>query len=557
MNPRVDFGDAASRPARATSRAGSFVLALHAHLPYVRKAGRWPFGEEWLFEAIAGTYLPLLGIFERLERDGVAARAAVGITPVLLEQLADPYVQDGFDAYVGRIAVAADEDAARADADGQSGRARLAHDYALRFRALRADFAARGGDVVGGFAALAQCGRIEVLTSAATHAFLPLLATDSLIRAELRVGVETTRRRLGVDPAGIWLPECAYRPGLERFLEDLGLRYFFVDAHAVTGANPMSVSSGQGRTRAAADAALRDDSSATADEPARPAEATLRPHYVAASNVVAFARSVDVSRQVWARNYGYPGDPAYREFHKRADTSGLHYWAVSGPSVDLGEKGEYDPELAAARARDHAEHFASLVESIANEGGEGSCIVAPYDAELFGHWWFEGPQWIDAVLRRLAVGGIVDPATPSEALAADPPRDAIDVPPTSWGEGGDFRVWSNDQVAWIWPEIHAAERAMQDAARANPAADPLTKLFLNQAGRELLLLASSDWPFLMTTGQARDYAEAQFREHAARFRECVADGTSSDRFNADARRRLAMYAEADNVFSSLDYRIFG
>jgi 1,4-alpha-glucan branching enzyme len=538
----------------ANKRIGSFVLALHAHLPYVRKAGRWPFGEEWLFEAMAGTYLPLLGVFERLERDGVAARAAVGITPVLLEQLADPYLQYGFDAYVTRVAAAADEDAARADADGQSRRAQLAKDYALRFRALRADFAARNGDIVGGFAALAQRGRIEVLTSAATHAFLPLLATDSLVRAELRVGIETTRRRLGVDPAGIWLPECAYRPGLERFLEDLGLRYFFVDAHAVTGASPLSVSSSQDWTRGAA--VTRGESSAAADL-ASPAAATLLPHYVAGSHVVAFARSVEVSRQVWARNYGYPGDPAYREFHKRADTSGLHYWAVSGPAVDLGEKGEYDPALAAARVRDHAEHFASLVEAIAVDSGGGSCIVAPYDAELFGHWWFEGPDWIEAVLRRLAGGFVVDPATPSESLTTDPPRDAMDLPPTSWGEGGDFRVWSNEQVDWIWPEIHAAERAMQDAARANASADPLTKLFLNQAGRELLLLASSDWPFLMTTGQARDYAEARFREHVARFRECLADGTSSVRFNDDARRRLAMYAEADNLFASLDYRIFG
>lgn len=554
MNPSAAAGTAAARPPGAKDRIGSFVLALHAHLPYVRKAGRWPFGEEWLYEAMAGTYLPLLGVFERLDRDGVAARAAVGITPVLLEQLADPYLQEGFDAYVARIAVAADEDAARADADGQSRRAQLAHDYALRFRALRADFAARGGDIVGGFAALAQRGRIEVLTSAATHAFLPLLATDSLVRAELRVGVETTRRRLGVDPAGIWLPECAYRPGLERFLEELGLRYFFVDAHAITGANPMSVSSGQDWTRGTSGS--REATRAPL-ELTLPVSATLRPHYVAESHVVAFARSVEVSRQVWARTYGYPGDPAYREFHKRADTSGLHYWAVSGPTVDLGEKGEYDPALASARARDHAEHFAALVEDIAVDNGSGTCIVAPYDAELFGHWWFEGPEWIEAVLRRLADGGIVDPATPSESLATDPPIDAVDVPPTSWGEGGDFRVWSNGLVDWIWPEIHAAEHAMHDAARANSSADPLTKLYLNQAGRELLLLASSDWPFLMTTGQARDYAEARFREHLARFRDCLAGGTSSDRFKDDARRRLALYTEADNVFASLDFRIFG
>lgn len=554
MDPSGAFGATATRSAGSGTRLGSFVLALHAHLPYVRKAGRWPFGEEWLYEAMAGTYLPLLGVFERLERDAVAARAAVGITPVLLEQLADPYLQEGFDAYVARVAAAADEDAGRAETAGQGRRAQLARDYATRYRGLRADFAARGGDLVAAFAGLAQRGRIEVLTSAATHAFLPLLATESLLRAELRVGMETTRARLGVDPVGIWLPECAYRPGMERYLEELGLRYFFVDAHAVTGASAISVSSRDPWSRASI--VDRDDDIVDELGVTRPAPATLRPHFVAGSQVVAFARSVDVSRQVWARNFGYPGDPAYREFHKRADTSGLHYWAVSGPSVDLGDKVEYDPALAAVRAHEHADHFAALVETLAAEAGGDSCIVAPYDAELFGHWWFEGPEWVEAVLRRLAERGIVDPVTPSVSLAMDPPSDAVELPPTSWGEGGDFRVWSNPQVDWIWPEIHAAEYAMLDAARAHPAPDPLTRLYLNQAGRELLLLAASDWPFLMTTGQARDYAVARFQEHVARFRDCLAAGTSSARFNDDARRRLAMYVEADNAFAKLDYRIF-
>jgi 1,4-alpha-glucan branching enzyme len=554
MDPSAAAGATLSRSAGSETRLGSFVLALHAHLPYVRKAGKWPFGEEWLYEAMAGTYLPLLGVFERLERDAVAARAAVGITPVLLEQLADPYLQEGFDAYVARVAAAAEEDAGRADDARQGRRAQLAHDYAVRYRGLRADFAARGGDLVAGFAGLAQRGRIEVLTSAATHAFLPLLATESLLRAELRVGMETTRARLGVDPVGIWLPECAYRPGMERYLEELGLRYFFVDAHAITGASAISVSSQHPWPRARITDRADDDD---AFDDAHPSAATLRPHFVAGSRVVAFARSVDVSRQVWARNFGYPGDPAYREFHKRADTSGLHYWAVSGPTVDLGEKVEYDPALAAVRTREHAQHFSELVETLAAESGSGSCIVAPYDAELFGHWWFEGPDWIEAVLRRLAERGIADPVTPSTSLATDPPIDAVELPPTSWGEGGDFRVWSNPQVDWIWPEIHAAEHSMYDAARRNPAADPLTRLFLNQAGRELLLLAASDWPFLMTTGQARDYAVARFQEHFARFRDCLAAGTSAARFNDDARRRLALYVEADNAFAKLDYRIFG
>jgi 1,4-alpha-glucan branching enzyme len=536
------------RPAARIGRADTFVLALHAHLPFVRKAGRWPFGEEWLYEAMAGTYLPLLGVFERLARDGVEARAAVGITPVLLEQLADPYLQEGFTEYAGRVAAAADVDAENAAASGQSARAALAHDHARRYRDLVADFTARGGDIVAGFATLAQAGRIEILTSAATHAFLPLLATESLVRAELRVGVETTRARLGVTPAGIWLPECAYRPGLERDLEEFGLRYFFVDAHAVTRAEPLSVSSHFGELSGRA--AIDPQASGASDE-----AATFRPHYVAGSGVVAFARSVEVSRQVWARHFGYPGDPAYLEFHKRADTSGLHYWAVSGPSHDLGDKSDYDPRAASDRVHEQAEHFASLVEGLAASFDGSACIVAPYDAELFGHWWFEGPAWIEAVMRRLASGGAVTPATPSEALTMSPARDALDLPATSWGEGGDFRVWSNPQTDWMWPRIHAAEFAMRDAVRSLTSADPLTKLYLNQAARELFLLSASDWPFLITTGQARDYAVQRFTEHVARFDDCLASARNGGA-SESARRRLALYAEIDNVFARIDYRIF-
>ncbi len=539
-----------ARSSAGIRRADTFVLALHAHLPFVRKAGRWPFGEEWLYEAMAGTYLPLLGVFERLERDGIEARAAVGITPVLLEQLADPYLQEGFTDYLGRVAAAADADSQAAAASGHAQRATLASDYGQRYRALAADFAARGGDIVAGFAALAQAGRVEVLTSAATHAFLPLLATESLIRAELRVGVETTQARLGVTPAGIWLPECAYRPGLERYLEELGLRYFFVDAHAVTGAEPLSVSSQLG---------VRLDQS-TLESRARVADnvsaATFRPHYVAGSNVVAFARSVEVSRQVWARHFGYPGDAAYLEFHKRADTSGLHYWAVSGPSHDLGDKADYDPGTAGDRVREHAEHFAALVEDLASSLDGDACIVAPYDAELFGHWWFEGPAWIEAVMRRLASRGTVMPATPTEVLSVAPPSDALDLPATSWGEGGDYRVWSNPQTEWMWQRIHVAEAAMRDTARSLPNADPLAKLYLNQAARELLLLASSDWPFLITTGQAREYAVQRFNEHVDRFNDCIAAVKNGGAVDENARRRLALYAETDNVFARIDYRLF-
>lgn len=541
--------------------AGAFTFVLHSHLPWVRRAGRWPFGEEWVHQALLDVYLPLLDAIESLERSGIRGGITLGVTPVLLEQLRDPYLLDAFDAYLDeRVELTSGDLGARGDAFDAMRRA-LARRYLAELRARRDRWRRHWRrDVVGALRAFARAGQIEIITSAATHGYLPLLATDSAIEAQLALGIATTRRLLGVEPRGIWLPECAYRgayapagapgyrPAIDTWLAAHGIRYFFVDAHAVAG-----IYRGWG----ASSAALQSSEPARDAEAAAAAEsddATLLPHALP-SGVAAFARDARVSRQVWSRDLGYPGDGAYREFHKRDERSGNAYWRVTGPRVELGEKAPYDLHAARERVSAHAQHFAGLVTRLLSDfaAGDGrfGIIAAPFDAELFGHWWFEGPQWLSAVLRALHAGRSVELTTPGAYLSAHRPAEIAALRESSWGEGGDNRVWFNPDVAWMWPIIHRAERTMERiTARAYDT--ERERRLAAQAGRELLLLSSSDWPFLVTTGQAREYAVERFQTHAARF-EALASALEGG--DADAGI-IETALHDDTLFPDLEPAIF-
>jgi len=549
---------------------GAFTFVLHSHLPWVRWAGRWPFGEEWLHQALLDVYLPLLDAIETLDEEGIAGGITLGVTPVLLEQLRDPHLIAAFDAYVEqRIALSRGDLVPRRDAFDRERRI-MAERYLGALNQRRDRWRRHWGrDVVGALREYVRRGRIEVLTSAATHAYLPLLATDSAIDAQLSVGIAATRRLLGVEPRGIWLPECAYRgayapagvpgyrPGIDAWLAAHGLRYAFVDAHAVAGAydgwGAWSASLAQGVPAAYAGVSA---SGAADQEAAAEAtgESTLRPHRLP-SGVAFFARDARVSRRVWSRDEGYPGDGAYREFHKRDERSGNAYWRVTGPGVRLAEKQWYDPAAARERVHAHAAHFASLVIEVltdfARGGGPPGIVAAPFDAELFGHWWFEGPRWLVEVLRNVHASGVIALTTPSAYLAAHGAERIAALCESSWGEGGDSRVWFNADVAWMWPIVHRAERAMERVA-GRAYASPRERALAEQAGRELLLLSSSDWPFLITTGQARDYAVERFRTHAARFDALAAALEGADGDSA----AIAAAFHDDTLFPHLDPRLF-
>ena len=553
-------------------KQGAFTFVLHSHLPYCRQAGRWPHGEEWLHEAAAETYVPLLSRLSDLAEAGVPARLTLGVTPVLAEQLADPLVVEHFEIYAADRAERARSDQRRfARLDDAQGEL-LARFYADFYSSVLTTFRERfGRSLIGVVRRLQDSGHLEVLTSAATHGYLPLLGRDSSIRGQLRTGARSYRRHFGRDPRAAWLPECAYRPafredgdpgreraGLESFLADLGLKLFFAETHTVEGGRPVGkameeVIGPYGN--------IPRRYVVPMPESVRPvARTTYEPYNVGRADVAVLGRNNLTGLQVWSSEHGYPGDFDYREFHKKDGTSGLQYWRVTGVRVDLGQKDYYHPDWAAGKVQIHADHFVALVEGLVADYHARTrrygVVAAIYDTELFGHWWFEGVDWLAEVLARLARSEVVELTTASAFVEAHQPDDVVTLPESSWGMGGNHFTWDNADTRWIWPVIHQAEAGMERLVARYPEPDQATLAVLNQAARELLLLQSSDWPFLITTGQAGEYAIERFNAHLDRFNQLVQTVAHAPA-NQTAQSLAAGLYERDKLFPDLDYRDWG
>ncbi len=522
---------------------GFLIPVLHCHLPYVRHPEHDDFLEEdWLYEAVAETYVPLLQMLERLEADGVPARLTLSISPTLCEMLSNDLLRQRCVRYLRTRIELAEKEVERTQGGPFNAAACL---YAGRYQAVLETYQDRCGlDLLRGFAGLVERGRIELIGSAATHALLPLVATEQGRRAQVSVGLRSFEKHFGARPLGFWLPECAYGPGIDELLTDFGLRYFFVDTHGVLLADP--------RPRFGVFAPLAT--------PAGPS---------------AFGRDVETSKQVWSADEGYPGDPAYREFHRdlgfdaeldyvrpylHADGVrrhlGLKYHRVTG-DVPLDRKEPYDPEAAGARAAEHAAHFVrqrlEQVGRVRGATGIGPVIVAPYDAELFGHWWFEGLEFLECVLRLVAR---------SEGLACLTPRDYLEGgaavrqegrPATStWGYGGYFESWVNGSNDWVYGPLRSAEGRLARAASQHPSADGLLRRALNQCARELMLAQGSDWPFLISAGAARQYATRRFNDLIGRFGDLMGQ-VEAGRIDPG---RLRTYEWLDDPFVEMDYTAF-
>ncbi len=541
-----------------------FVFTLHSHLPYVLNHGRWPHGSDWLCEAALDTYLPLLEVFRGLASDAVPAPVTIGFTPVLANQLTNPTFVTEMEAFFDQRIKACDEAPGSLSATGESHLLPLVGFWRERLVRLRRLFDDIDRDLIGAFRALEAAGRIEIIGSAATHGYLPLLARDESIRLQLAVGVSEHRRIFGRSPSGCWLPECAYRPrgawepwptaprtgirrGIEEHLADAGFQFFFVDAHLAAAGRPLGLSGDP-----AGDPIVH--APASPGIPTEPLRSPYRAYRVAHGPVAAYVRDPRASMQVWSRFEGYPGDAWYLEFHKMRWPGGLKLWRVSGPGVDLGDKQPYNPEAAADRARGHAEHFAHLLAGISagqSQNREG-VVVAPFDTELFGHWWFEGPDFLGDTYRALNQHlHAIHPTTGSRHLQQHPPRAAIRLPWGSWGANGDSSMWLSEQTAWTWERLWPLEQSFWDvapSALASPAAGPV----LAQAARELLLAQSSDWQFIISTGAAADYAERRFREHCADAEQLIAalsPGREQDL--ESAQRRAEELGQRDQVFPNV------
>ena len=543
---------------------GAFTFVLHTHMPYARKAGRWPHGEEWIHEAMAETYIPLLTALHLLQREHVPFKLTINLTPILLEQLADKDVQTNFVTYVDGRILDAEQDELRFLAEENSHLAMLASGYRDMYSTLRSSFVEDyGKNLVGAFGALQEAGLIEIITCAATHGYLPLLDRDESIQLQLKTSIESYRHHFGRSPKAIWLPECAYRPaflaedgrermGLETFLERNNLSLFFSEAAMIETAHPT-------RSAVGDDGGIlgligRHIISPISHLVSRKELTTFLPYQVADSNVTVLGRDRRTSMQVWSAESGYPGDFNYREFHKKDGNSGLQYWRVTAGDAGLDAKEAYDRKMAAHKVEQHADHFVQLVEEeitrFKDQEGVFGIISANYDTELFGHWWFEGVAWLEAVIRRLAGSEVVALTTATKYIEEFPPETAIELPAGSWGAGGDNSVWDNEDTRWMWPIIHECEARMLRVVENQREPTPLETETLNQAARELLLLQASDWPFLVTTGQAREYAIDRFRQHVERFERLLENlGTT-----AVGRDLLDEAWEADKVFPGIDFR---
>ncbi len=514
---------------------GYWALVLHSHIPYVLTHGRSPHGTDWLVEAAAECYLPLWEQTHRLLQQGIPARYTISFTPILQEQLASPAFRTEMASYLQFKQEASRTDMQAFRQQGIRWQAGLAYFWQRFYERQQALLNELNGDLLSGFRQLQDLEAIEVITSAATHGYLPLIGTDECVRAQVLLGVQTYERYFGRAPRGFWLPECAYRPayrwappvarelippreraGIEQFLSEAGVQYFFVDTHMLRGGEPL----GTYLARFPALAQLFKQAQ-RAYQGERAERSPYRAYRVPAPTPLAvFARDPQTTLQVWSGEHGYPGDARYLEFHKQHYPGRLRYWRVSENRADLASKQPYEPYAAFEAVQAHADHFVGLLKQVLGDHraqtGEPGVLVSMYDTELFGHWWFEGPEWLAAVIQRIAGDPDIEMLTGSEALERLPPDETVLLPEGSWGEGGFHFIWLNEQNAWVWEQLYRAEVRFLQLLEAYGGSTQLQP-YLQQLARELLLMQASDWTFLITTGAARDYAEQRFHDHQQRF----------------------------------------
>lgn len=562
-------------------KVGAFTFVLHSHIPYCRSSGRWPHGEEWLHEVAMGTYLPLLMALYELRQEKCNFKLTVGLTPVLVEQLADDLIKEHLSEYMDDRLRRVLSDVKRFEKNNEGHLLYLARFYVNKYKSIISAYEKKfERDIIGSFKKLQDEGYLEIIPSAATHAYLPLLERDSSIYGQLKTGIDSYQNFFGVKPRACWLPECGYRPafyakgsnndyikpGLEHFLGELGIKCFFAETHTIQGGQPVGKATeavigpyGQIPKR------YLVQSSGYHEVTDR---TTFLPYWVQTPEVAVIGRNDSTSMQVWSADWGYPGDYNYREFHKKDGDSGVRYWKVTGDKVDLANKEYYDPYWAEQRVKDHSSHFANLVNELLinfyQEKGKNGIIAASFDTELFGHWWFEGIEWVKQVLKNLGNNEFVQLTTASEYIETHPPEDVLSLPESSWGIGGGHFTWRNVDNEWMLDVVNVASLKMEELVKKYPDAHGNIRHILNQAARELLLMQSSDWPFLITTGQAREYAIERFgyyqdkennKGHAGKFYTLV-NMIETGRIGESAIELCNKYWEEDKIFHSIDYTDF-
>jgi 1,4-alpha-glucan branching enzyme len=525
---------------------GYLCLALHAHLPFVRHPEFNDFLEEdWLYEAITETYIPLLDVFEGLERDSCDWRMTMSVTPTLAAMLSDPLLQFRYVRHIDNLIALSAKEIERTRWQPEFNH--LAHMYHSRFVRCRDVFVKQyNNNLLNGFRRFFETGKLELITCGATHGFLPLMNYNKkAMHAQVELGAREFERHFGKRPQGIWLPECGYIPGVDDLLRDSGIRYFFTDTHGVLYADP------------------------------RPKYGIYAPILCPHSGVAVVGRDTESSKQVWSAIEGYPGDYLYREFYRDIGFDldfeylkphlhetgirshlGIKYHRITGRTE---QKEAYNPQVAMEKAAEHAGNFMfnreKQVEWLSGSMDDRPpLIVAPYDAELFGHWWFEGPDWINFLLRKMHWDQQnVKMITVPEYLDSFPKLQVAQPSMSSWGYKGYAEVWLEGSNDWVYRHLHEDADRMVELALHNPEpGNHLRWRALNQAARELLLAQSSDWAFIMKTGTMVEYAHNRTRVHVLNFNHLYEqikhDQIDEGWLNEIERRH--------NIFPNIDYRIY-
>lgn len=519
---------------------GYLSLVLHAHLPFVRHPEHEQFLEEsWLFEAITECYIPVLQMLERWDEERLDVRLTLSLTPTLCSMMQDPLLQERYERRLDGLVELADKEIRRTKKD--QSLQELAVFYHARLGGIRDYYTGHRRDLVAAFRQMQERSRLEILTSAATHALLPLIARHQpSLRGQIFVARDHYRDCFGCDPQGIWLPECAYDEALDEVLLEAGLRWVTTDAHSILHARP------------------------------RPRNAVFAP-VLTPKGVAVFGRDRDSALQIWSREKGYPSDPRYRDFYRDIGFdlefdyvrqylpapglrgfTGLKYHRITNRS---GPKELYERSTALAAAAEHAEEFLTArtaqIRKWTDSHEHPPIQVCPYDAELFGHWWYEGPEFLDFLVRkaREADQGL-NLLTPGDYLDRHSALQVAQPEFSSWGDGGYGQVWLNEENQWIYPHLRVAQERMTELAASFEQPSTLQERVIKQAARELLLAQASDWPFMIRSGSSADYARSRVQEHLVRFTqlyEQLRNGFVNE-------ERLRAIAAQDNIFPNLNYR---
>ena len=526
--------------------SGNYVLILHTHLPWVLHHGVAPHGVDWLNEAVAECYIPLLNVFNDLNDKGIKPNVTLDISPVLCEQLEHPDFKKEFVIYCDKMMAAA-----RRDREDFTNWGYDAHHIWLTtywedwFSARKDEFLNKyDSSIIKGLKDLQDDNAIEIMTCGATHGYLPLLGYDKSVNLQIKAAVENYKKHFGREPRGCWLPECAYRPsyewhtyipvepfhskklrtGVEQILAAHGIKYFVTDEDIIKRINPLGVFTDDEKQNF-----VSVNSDSYRHEMGNFDKSPLRIYNVSSSykteygTAAVYSRHGDISMQVWSGEAGYPGEPDYLDFHKKHVNSWLRYWRVTDSKADMMYKTLYHPDWTYDKADKQAMHFIHHVENTSNHyhhlTGKLSTVCTPFDTELFGHWWFEGPQFIKAVLKGLHDSPYVHAVKASEQLMIVNPKEVVSIPEGSWGVNNNHDVWSNDENTWTWECIYNDELRLNNIFQKYPVdkLNPVQNRFALQALRELMLEQSSDWQFLIFTESARDYAEQRFTYHHSDF----------------------------------------